>query len=113
MTIASKEGAILQSGFHRVKPPIRALGAVAARRSLLLHADFRSPPILMTALAAGPALLPIVVGGNKPGHEIKHLPAVVILGGLAPSTILNLFQMPALYLRFGKSRCDANDDSAR
>ncbi len=61
----------------------------------------------MTALATGLALLPIVVGGNKPGHEIEHPLAVVILGGLVTSTILNLVLMPALYLRFGKSRCDA------
>jgi Cu/Ag efflux pump CusA len=57
----------------------------------------RLAPILMTALATRLALLPIVVGGNKPGHEIDPL-AVVILGGLVTSTILNLFLMPALYL---------------
>ena len=61
----------------------------------------------MTALATGLALLLIVVGGNKPGHEIEHPLAVVILGGLVTSTILNLFLMPALYLRFGKSRRDS------
>ena len=73
----------------------------------------RLAPILMTALATGLALLPIVVGGNKPGHEIEHPLAVVILGRLAPSTILNLFLMPALYLRFGKSKRDTRNDSAR
>jgi Cu/Ag efflux pump CusA len=70
-------------------------------------AEERLAQILMTALATGLALLPIVVGGNKPGHEIEHPLAVVILGGLVTSTILNLFLMPALYLRFGKSRRDA------
>ena len=45
--------------------------------------------------------MPIVVGGNRPGHEIEHPMAVVILGGLVTSTVLNLFLMPALYLRFG------------
>jgi Cu/Ag efflux pump CusA len=64
----------------------------------------RLAPILMTALATGLALLPIVVSGNKPGHEIEHPLAVVILGGLVTSTILNLFLMPALYLRFGKGK---------
>ncbi len=66
----------------------------------------RLAPILMTALATGLALLPIVVSGNKPGHEIEHPLAVVILGGLVTSTILNLFLMPAFYLRFGKSKKD-------
>jgi Cu/Ag efflux pump CusA len=64
----------------------------------------RLAPILMTALATGLALLPIVVGGNKPGHEIEYPLAVVILGGLVTSTILNLFLMPALYIRFGSRK---------
>jgi Cu/Ag efflux pump CusA len=70
----------------------------------------RLAPILMTALATGLALLPIVVRGNKPGHEIEHPLDVVILGGLVTSMILNLFLMPALYLRFGKSTNDASSD---
>jgi len=49
-------------------------------------------------------LLPIVVGGDIPGHEIEHPMAAVILGGLLTSTVLNLFLMPALYCRFAKSR---------
>ena len=58
----------------------------------------------MTALATGLALLPIVLGGNKPGHEIEHPMAVVILGGLFTSTVLNLFLLPAIYLRYGRSQ---------
>jgi Cu/Ag efflux pump CusA len=80
---------------------------------VLRGSEERLAPILMTALATGIALLPIVVGRNKPGHEVEHLLAVVILGGLVTSTILNLFLMPALYLRFGKSKSDAGDDLAR
>jgi CzcA family heavy metal efflux pump len=64
----------------------------------------RLAPILMTALATGLALVPLAIAGNKPGHEIEHPMAVVILGGLVTSTILNLFLMPALYLAFGRSR---------
>jgi CzcA family heavy metal efflux pump len=67
-------------------------------------AEERLTPILMTALATSLALLPIVVGGNRPGQEIEHPMAVVILGGLVTSTLLNLFLMPALYLRFGAPR---------
>jgi Cu/Ag efflux pump CusA len=64
----------------------------------------RLAPILMTALATGLALVPLAIAGNKPGHEIEHPMAVVILGGLVTSTVLNLFLMPSLYLAFGRSR---------
>ena len=71
---------------------------------VLRGASERLSPILMTALATGLALLPLVVAGTIPGHEIEHPMAVVILGGLITSTLLNLFAMPLLYLRFGRSR---------
>jgi CzcA family heavy metal efflux pump len=61
----------------------------------------RLAPILMTSLATGLALVPLVIAGSIPGHEIEHPMAVVILGGLVTSTLLNLFVVPALYLRFG------------
>ena len=48
----------------------------------------------MTALATGLALVPLVVAGNIPGHEIEHPMAIVILGGLVTSTLLNLFVVP-------------------
>jgi Cu/Ag efflux pump CusA len=56
----------------------------------------------MTALTTGLALLPLVLAGNQPGHEIEYPLAVVIVGGLVTSTILNLFLVPPLYARFGK-----------
>ena len=62
----------------------------------------------MTALATGLALVPLVIAGNKPGHEIEHPMAVVILGGLVTSTVLNLFLMPALYLAFGRGPTEAD-----
>jgi Cu/Ag efflux pump CusA len=46
-------------------------------------------------------LLPLVVRGSIPGHEIEHPMAVVILGGLVTSTLLTLFVVPILYLRLG------------
>ena len=64
----------------------------------------RLSPILMTALATGLALVPLVITGDIPGHEIEYPMAIVILGGLVTSTLLNLFVVPSLYLRFGKSR---------
>ena len=46
--------------------------------------------------------MPLVVTGNKPGQEIEYPLAVVILGGLVTSTVLNLFLLPPLYARFGR-----------
>jgi CzcA family heavy metal efflux pump len=69
---------------------------------VLRGARERLTPILMTASATGLALLPLVVLGSRPGQEIEHPMAVVILGGLVTSTLLNLFVVPALYLRFGR-----------
>jgi AcrB/AcrD/AcrF family len=58
----------------------------------------------MTAGATGLALVPLAVSGAIPGHEVEHPMALVILGGLVTSTLLNLILIPALYLRFGGSR---------
>jgi CzcA family heavy metal efflux pump len=69
----------------------------------------RLSPILMTALATGLALVPLIIGGNKPGHEIEYPMAVVILGGLITSTILNLFLLPPLYARWGRIRRPADE----
>jgi len=64
----------------------------------------RLSPILMTALTTALALLPIVIGGNRPGQEIEHPMAIVIMGGLFTSTLLNLLFMPTLYWKFAKSK---------
>ncbi|WP_428382233.1 efflux RND transporter permease subunit [Nevskia ramosa] len=68
---------------------------------VLRGASERLLPILMTASCAGLALLPLIVAGNAPGHEIEYPMAIVILGGLVSSTALNLLLMPALYGRLG------------
>jgi CzcA family heavy metal efflux pump len=73
-------------------------------RLVLRGARERLAPILMTSLATGLALVPLVALGLRPGHEIEHPLAVVILGGLVTSTLLNLFIVPSLYLRFGHGR---------
>jgi CzcA family heavy metal efflux pump len=73
---------------------------------VLRGARERLSPILMTSLATGLALVPLVALGTRPGHEIEHPLAVVVLGGLVTSTLLNLFVVPSLYLRFGRSRRD-------
>ena len=67
----------------------------------------------MTACATGLALVPLAIAGSKPGHEIEHPMALVILGGLVTATLINLFVLPALYLRFGKSRKERRAASAQ
>ncbi|GGC58734.1 efflux RND transporter permease subunit [Chelatococcus reniformis] len=62
----------------------------------------RLAPVLMTALAAGVALVPLLVGADAPGKEILHPVAVTIFGGLVSATLLDAFLTPVLFLRFGR-----------
>jgi Cu/Ag efflux pump CusA len=73
---------------------------------VLRGAKERLAPILMTALATGLALVPLVASGEIPGAEIEYPMAIVILGGLVTASFLNLFVIPALYLRFAKRKRD-------
>ena len=59
-------------------------------------------PILMTALTAALALVPLVLAAGAPGNEIQSPMAQVILGGLASSTLLNLVIVPVLYIKTGR-----------
>ena len=68
---------------------------------VLRAARERLSPILMTTLTTGLAIVPLVIFGDIPGHEIEFPMAIVILGGLFTSTLLNLFIIPVLYLRLG------------
>jgi CzcA family heavy metal efflux pump len=77
---------------------------------ILRGARERIAPIMMTALTAGLALIPIVIAGNIPGHEIEHPMTIVILGGLITSTLVNLFIVPALYMVFGKGSVQPSGD---
>ncbi len=97
--IAARNGVMLVSHYRHLE---EREGQSFGREMILQGAEERLVPILMTAAATALALLPIALGGNKPGHEIEHPMAVVILGGLATSTLLNLFILPALSLRYAK-----------
>src|SRR5262249_18482024 len=61
----------------------------------------RLTPVLMTALSAGLARLALVVGAGVPGKELLHPVAIVIFGGLIPSTLLDTILTPVLFLRYG------------
>jgi len=69
----------------------------------------RLNPILMTALASALALIPLALGADRPGNEIQGPMAVVILGGLLSSTLLNLIIIPAVYYMLEKKQ-DENKD---
>jgi CzcA family heavy metal efflux pump len=97
--IVARNGIMLVSHYQHLE---RDEGEPFGPALVLRGARERLSPILMTALATGLALVPLVVAGSIPGHEIEHPMAVVILGGLVTSTLLNLFVVPTLYLRFGR-----------
>ena len=63
----------------------------------------RMVPVLMTALTAGLALIPLVMAKGEPGKEILYPVATVILGGLFSSTLLNMIVTPAVFYRFGRN----------
>ena len=98
--IAARNGILMINHFQHLE---QHEGEAFGPGLVLRGARERLSPILMTTLATGLAIVPLVVAGNAPGHEIEHPLAVVVLGGLVTSTLLNLFVVPALYLRFGKS----------
>ncbi|MET8834906.1 efflux RND transporter permease subunit [Micromonospora sp. NPDC004540] len=98
--IAARNGILMVNHFQYLE---RAEGESFGRGLVLRGAKERLSPILMTSLATGLALVPLAIEGSLPGHEIEHPMAVVILGGLVTSTLLNLFVLPSLYLRFGRS----------
>lgn len=92
--IATRNGVLLVNNYQRLLREGRSLGEAVRRGSLE-----RMAPILMTALTAGFALVPLVLAGGAPGNEIQSPMAQVILGGLTTSTFLNLVVVPVLYLR--------------
>ena len=64
----------------------------------------RLNPVLMTAITAALALVPLALGSGEPGKEIESPMAIVILGGLITSTALNMIVLPSLFHKFGRSK---------
>jgi Cu/Ag efflux pump CusA len=98
--IAARNGIMLVSHYRHLE---REEGLPHGPALVMRGAEERLTPILMTASTAALALLPLVIRGNVPGHEIEYPMAVVIVGGLVTSTLLNLLILPALYGRFSRA----------
>jgi CzcA family heavy metal efflux pump len=96
--VAARNGIMLISHIRHLQ---RHEGVQDFERAVRQGALERLAPILMTALAAGLALLPLALRGDRPGNEILTPMAIVILCGLLSSTLLNMLVVPALFLRLG------------
>jgi Cu/Ag efflux pump CusA len=94
--IATRNGVMLVSHIQHVQ---RVDGIADLREAVARASEERLVPILMTALAAGLALVPLALAMGEPGSEIQAPMAIVILFGLASSTALNMLVLPALYLK--------------
>jgi Cu/Ag efflux pump CusA len=99
--IATRNGLMMVSHIHHL---VDEEGVTDAAEAVRRGAIERLAPILMTALAAGLALVPLALRGGQPGSEIQTPMAIVILCGLLTSTALNMVVVPALYLRLGSIR---------
>jgi len=94
--IAVRNGILLVSHYKHLLGEGKNLRDAVVQGSLE-----RLNPILMTALTAALALIPLALGGGEPGKEIQTPLAVVVLGGLITSTFLNMVVVPALFFEFG------------
>jgi CzcA family heavy metal efflux pump len=97
--IATRNGIMLVS---HIKHLMAEEGVADFREAVERGSRERLAPILMTAMAAGLALIPLALRGGQSGSEIQTPMAIVILCGLATSTLLNMFVVPTLYLKYGR-----------
>lgn len=96
--IATRNGILMVSHYNTLLAEGKSLADAIRQGSME-----RLSPVLMTALAAGLALIPLAIAGHEPGNEIQSPMAIVILGGLLSSTALNMIVIPALFLKFAES----------
>jgi CzcA family heavy metal efflux pump len=94
--IAVRNGILLVSHYIHLLQEDKSLRAAVVQGSME-----RLNPILMTALTAGLALIPLALGGGEPGKEIQTPLAIVTIGGLLTSTLLNMVVVPVLFDQFG------------
>jgi CzcA family heavy metal efflux pump len=98
--IATRNGIMLVSHIRHL---MDVEGVTDFRAAVERGAHERLVPILMTAMAAGLALIPLAMAAGESGSEIQTPMAIVILCGLTTSTLLNMFVVPTLYLRYGRA----------
>ncbi|MEW5744208.1 MAG: efflux RND transporter permease subunit [Nitrospirota bacterium] len=98
--IATRNGILLVSHYQH----LMEVEGKTLREAVFQGSMERLRPVVMTALAAGLALIPFAIAADKPGNEILSPLAIVILGGLLSSTVLNMIVLPSLYIKFGKER---------
>jgi Cu/Ag efflux pump CusA len=99
--IATRNGILLVAHYRHLLAEGKSVPDAVRQGSLE-----RLSPILMTALTAGLALVPLAMGGGEPGNELQTPMAIVILGGLLSATALNMVVLPALYLLYGDLAAD-------
>ncbi len=97
--VATRNGILLVSHYKTLQNE-----GMNLYQAIILGSKDRLSPILMTALTAGLALIPLALGGDLPGNEIQSPMAKVILGGLLSSTLLNLFVVPVVYYLANKKK---------
>ncbi|MEA2702244.1 MAG: hypothetical protein QOD63_189, partial [Actinomycetota bacterium] len=107
--IVARNGIMLISHYQHLE---HVEGETFGPALVLRGAKERVVPIMMTVLTTGLVLVPLIVAGSIPGQEIEHPMAVVILGGLVASTLINLFVVPSLYLAFAKGRRRTDDSGS-
>jgi CzcA family heavy metal efflux pump len=96
--IATRNGILLLSNYRHLEKDLSPEGRGEVLEELIVRGSSgRLNAILMTAITAGLALIPMVFNGDKPGNEIQSPMATVILGGLITSTLLNIYIVPILY----------------
>lgn len=101
--VAARNGIMMISHYlHLMRHEGEAFGTALITRGTLE----RLVPVLMTALAAGIALIPLVMAPGEPGKEILHPVAVAIVGGLLSSTLLDLMVTPAVFLLIGRKAAE-------
>lgn len=97
--IATRNGILLISNYNHLK----ATG-ISIDKAVITGSVDRLNPIIMTALTSGLALIPMILSADKPGNEIQSPMAIVVLGGLFTSTLLNIFIVPIVYDWFEKKQ---------
>jgi Cu(I)/Ag(I) efflux system membrane protein CusA/SilA len=97
--IAARNGIMMISHYLHL---MREEGEAFDPKMILRGTQERIIPVLMTALTAGFALIPLLLGAGQPGREILHPVAVVIFFGLFSSTLLDLTLRPLVFWKFGR-----------